>query len=272
MRRCVDRLHTSSDGQKFEVRVDSLNANSSYKYFGKGQGVSAYTFRDERDLLWYSLVFSSADRESAYVIDGLMHNDVIQSDIHSTDAFGYSEAIFATSHLIGFSYAPRFKNLKRQRLYIFKSRQKQDRSTWKIKPTGYIDTDSAIQYWEDILRFIVTIKLKEATASDLFRRLNSYSEEHGLYQALKAFGQIIKSHFILRVIDEPELRMAIEKVLNRIEHVHRFTRAISVGNPREFLQAEKQEQEIAEACKRLIKNCNHLLELSLFIPEVRGDE
>ena len=28
-----------------------------------------------------------------------------------------------------------------------------------------------------------------------------------------------------------------------------------MGNPREFLQAEKQEQEMAEACKRLIKNC-----------------
>jgi hypothetical protein len=28
-----------------------------------------------------------------------------------------------------------------------------------------------------------------------------------------------------------------------------------VGNPREFLQAQKQEQEMAEACKRLIKNC-----------------
>jgi Tn3 transposase DDE domain len=37
--------------------------------------------------------------------------------------------------------------------------------------------------------------------------------------------------------------------------VHRFTRAVSVGNPRKFLQAEKQEQEMAEACKRLIKNC-----------------
>ncbi len=31
------------------------------------------------------------------------------------------------------------------------------------------------------------------TASDLFRRLNSYSKQHGLYQALKAFGQILKS-------------------------------------------------------------------------------
>jgi Tn3 transposase DDE domain len=104
-----------------------------------------------------------------------------------------------------------------------------------------------IQFCDDILPFIATIKFKETTASDIFRRLNSYSKQHRLYQALKAFGQILKSHFILRVIDELALRMAIERVLNGIEHVHRFTRAVSVGNPREFLQAEKQEQEMAEA-------------------------
>ncbi len=38
------------------------------------------------------------------------------------------------------------------------------------------------------------------------------------------------------------LRQAIEKQMDRIEHVHRVTRAVSVGNPREFLQAEKQDQ------------------------------
>ena len=58
-----------------------------------------------------------------------MHQMIVQSDIHSTDAFGYSEAIFATSHLLGFAYAPRFKNLKRQRLYIFNSR----RQAWELR-------------------------------------------------------------------------------------------------------------------------------------------
>ena len=254
-RRSPDRLHTSSDGQKFEVRVDSLNANYSFKYFGKEQGVAAYTFRDERDLLWYSTVFSAAERESAYVIDGLMHNEVVKSDIHSTDAFGFSELVFAVSHLLGFSYAPRFKNLQRQRLYIFKSRKGIDRSAWKIKPAGYADDEIVIQQWDEILRLIATIKLKEVTASDLFRRLNSYSKQHALYRALKAFGQVPKSLFILQVIDDPVLRQAIEKQMDRIEHVHRFTRAVSVGNPREFLEAEKEDQELAEACKRLIKNC-----------------
>ena len=31
-------------------------------------------------------------------------------------------------------------------------------------------------------------------------------------------------------------------------------RSVAVGNPREFTQAEKEEQEIAEGCNRLIKN------------------
>ena len=112
-----------------------------------------------------------------------------------------------------------------------------------------------IQQWDEILRMIATIKLKEMTASDLFRRLNSYSKQHALYWKLKAFGQVPKSLFILQDTDDPVLRQAIEKQMDRIEHVHRFTRAVSVGNPREFLQAEKEEQEMAEACKRLIKNC-----------------
>src|ERR1700732_3633108 len=109
----------------------------------------------------------------------------------------------------------------------------------------------------------------------LFRRLNSYSKQHARYHALKAFGQIPKSLFILRLIDDPPLRQAIEKQLDRIEHAHRFTRAVSVGNPREFLQAEKEEQEMAEACKRLIKNCitcwNYLY-LSQKISEGIGSE
>jgi TnpA family transposase len=262
-RRSENEIHTASDGQKFEVRTDSLNANHSFKYFGKGQGISAYTFIDERNLFWHSLVFSAADRESAYVIDGLMRNDVVRSDIHSTDTHGFSEAIFAVTHLLGISFAPRIKNLKKQNLYMFRSRRGSDRATWTIKPEQYVDPESITTDWDDVLRLVATIKLKESTASDIFRRLNSYSRQHSLYAALKAFGRIIKSMFILRYIDDVELRMAIENLLNRIELGNRFTRAVAVGNPREFSAGDKEEQEIAETCNRLIKNAivcwNYLL-------------
>ena len=199
-------------------------------------------------------MFSAAERESAYVIDGLMRNDVVKSDLHSTDSHGYSEAIFAVAHLLGISYAPRLKSLDRQTLYIFRSRRDADRSSWAVTPDKYVNAELVLANWDDILRVIATIKLKETTASDIFRRLNSYAKQHVLYRALKAFGQIIKSLFILRYLDDLTLRQAVEQQLSRVELAHRFTRDVAVGNPREFLQAEKEDQEIAEACNRLIKN------------------
>jgi TnpA family transposase len=134
-RRLENEIHTASDGQKLEVRADSLNANHSFKYFGKGQGVSAYTFVDERNLFWHSLVFSAAERESAYVIDGLMRNDVVKSDIHSTDTHGFSEAIFAITHMLEITFAPRIKNLEKQHLYMLRSRRGAGRADWAIIPT-----------------------------------------------------------------------------------------------------------------------------------------
>ena len=252
-RQTQDQLHTASDGQKFEVRGDSLHASRAFKYFGQGQGVSAYTFVDERNFLWHSLMISAADRESAYVIDGLMHNDVIKSDIHSTDTHGYTEAVFGLTHLLGFSFAPRIKSIGKQTLYIFKPKNRAEED-WAIRPDKTINEIVIRENWDDLLRLVTTIKLKENTASDIFRRLNSYSRQHALYQTLKAFGQIIKSLFILRFIDDLALRQAIEKQLNKVELANRFTRAVAVGNPREFIQVEKEEQEIAEACNRLIKN------------------
>ena len=131
-------------------------------------------------MLFHSTVISAAERESAYVIDGLMHNDVVKSDVHSTDTHGYSEMIFGTMHLFWFSYAPRIKNLKRQRLYTFKSKSRRGwhRAQLKVAPSGYIDTELIEDNWDDILRFIATIKLKETTASEIFWRLNSYSKQH----------------------------------------------------------------------------------------------
>ncbi|PID44192.1 MAG: transposase [Proteobacteria bacterium] len=245
--------HTASDGQKFEVRGESLHASRSYKYFGQSQGVSAYTFVDERHFLWHSLVISASDRESAYVIDGLMHNDVVKSDIHSTDTHGYSEAIFGLTHLLGFSFAPRIKGIGKQTLYIFKPKNKAD-PDWKIAPSQTANVKLIRENWDELLRLVTTIKLKENTASDIFRRLNSYSRQHALYQTLKAFGQIIKSLFILRYVNEVELRQAIEKQLNKVELSNKFARAVAVGSPREYSQTDKEEQEMAEGCNRLIKN------------------
>jgi hypothetical protein len=199
-RRDKDLLHTSSDGQKIDVAVESLNAGYSFKYHYMEKGSTACRFLDERNFFFDSIVFSSSEKEAPYVIDGLMHNDIIKSDIHSTDTDGYTDAIFAVTYLLGFTFAPRIKGIAKKLLYSFLKRKYYEELGYKILPEKYINVSLIEDNWDDILRFVATIKLKETTASQLFKRLNSYSKQHVLYQALKEFGKIIKTIFILRYI------------------------------------------------------------------------
>lgn len=247
-------LHTSSDGRKVSVVVESLNANKSFKYFGSGSGSSLYSFIDELNRLFYTTSISSSEREAAYVADGLLHNLSIKSTIHSTDTHGYSEAIFGILNMLGIYFAPRIKGLKKATLYSFHSRSTYETRGYKILPHRYIDTDLIKTHWDDILRLMVTIKLKATTASQLFKRLSSYSKQHPLYCAIKEFGRIIKSLFILRYIDDVELRQAVEKQLNRIELSNKFSKAILFGNNQEIQYSSKEEQEMVVGCQRLIQN------------------
>ena len=57
-------------------------------------------------------------------------------------------------------------------------------------------------HWNDILRFMATIKLKKVSASQFFKRLSSYAKDNPLYKAIKEFGRIIKSLFILTYFDD----------------------------------------------------------------------
>lgn len=247
------KLHSSSDGRKIGVSVESLNANSSYKYFGKGMGITNYSFIDELNRVFYATAIS-ADQEHAHVIDGLTHNPLIKSDIHSTDTHGYSEVIFAIMYLIGIDFAPRIKGLKHATLYAFIARKFYEDQGFKILPDRYIDTKLIKAQWDNILRLIATIKLQEVTTSQILKRLNSYSKQHPLYCGLKEFGRIIKTIFILRYVNDVELRQAIQKQLNRIELSNKFANAISFDNDHEIQFGSKEEQDIAINCQRLIQN------------------
>ncbi len=249
-----NRTHTGSDGSKYSTAVDSLNSNYSFKYFGKGKGSTMYTFLDERGALFHSTVISSSEREAAYVLDGVLENDVIESSIHSTDTHGYTEILFGCMHLTGTSFAPRLKNIQDQHIYSVKSRSYYKNKGYKMLPSRAINLKLLETHWDDILRFMATIKLKHTTSSNLFKRLNSYAKDHPLYKALKEFGRLIKSIFILTYYDDVKIRQAIEKQLNKVELSNKFSRAVFFDKNQEFQYGEKHEQEINTACMSLIQN------------------
>jgi len=267
-------LHTSSDGQKINVAsAQTIDATYSYKYFGKGKGVTSYAFIDERSIPFYSTIISTPEREAIYVLDGLLHNKVIRSTIHSTDRHGYTEAVFGLTGLLGFGFAPRIAKLYKQHIYCFGSIQPYRSKGYHILPSGCINTDLIEQNWDDILRLVTSVKLNKCTASQIFKRLNSYSEQHPVYKALKEYGKIFKTIFILRYIDTLNLRQAIQKQLNIAELSNRFSNALCVANGNEMIFITHNEQLIADACKNLIKSaiiCWNYLFMTRYIQNIKS--
>lgn len=262
--------HTSGDGQKYNIDGCSLNASASYKYHGTGKGVTSYIFLDDRFAHFYATVISPSEREACYVLDGMMHNHIVKSDIHSTDMHGFTEAVFGLMHMMGITFGPRLKNLSDQTLYGFKS-TKANKDDF-ITPKKNLNIDLIKQNWDDILRISATIKLRYASSSQLFKKINSYSKQHTLYKALKEFGRLRKTLFVLRYMQDIGFRQAIEKQLNRGENSNKFSKAVAFGNNQEIMFEEKEEQEIAENCRQLIKNAIILWNYLYLVKMLQSDD
>jgi TnpA family transposase len=156
--------------------------------------------------------------------------------------------------LIGTAFAPRIKKIGKQTLSSFSSKGKHERRGDTLLPRHTINKKLILSQWDDILRFMATIKLRHSSASQLFKRLSSYAKDHPLYRALKEFGRIIKTQFILTYLDDLQLRQRIEKQLNKIELANKFSKAVFFANNQEFQNGNREEQEISTACKVLIQN------------------
>lgn len=253
-----NQVNTSSDGQKYNVGVPSLQARHSSKYFGMGKGVYAYGSVDAKGRSIFGRVNSLQDRESNYVVDALTHNEDVISDTHTTDSHGYTEIVFGVCNLLGVDFIPRIKNYHEQILYTFKEypRKLYENQKYKILPAkgAYINEKIIIEQWDQVLRFLCTINLRETLPSNILKRLSSYSRQHPFYKALKEIGRIYKTAFLLRYYDELPLRQDIEKQLNRIELTNLFSKAVFFGGNQEFHYATKEEQDIALGCRQLIQN------------------
>jgi TnpA family transposase len=152
------------------------------------------------------------------------------------------------------TFAPRIKDLASTNLVSFgRIKTELENKGYPIKPTYYVNESKIKRNWDTILRLIVTIKLREHRASTILKRLGEYSNQHPLEEALKEFGRIIKSIFVLKYIDDVEWRQAVEKQLNKGELANKFSAAVSFAD-QNILEPLKEDQEIAVMCKTIIQN------------------
>lgn len=267
-----NELHTSSDGKKVVVAVNSLLANYSYKYYGKEQGVTVNSFLDEKQSFFHVNVMTSSDREAPYMMDGLaksipavFHEPYLdetgfredrraKGHKHSTDNHGYTEAIFAGLHFLDVAYAPRIANLAEQTIYAFESRLMRKHTSNPIAPNSAINKKLILDNWDDILRVMATIKLNYCSASLMLRMLSAGASDSPLYSALKEFGRLIKSKFILNYIVDEELRRAITRQLNRVELGQKMAGAVFYGRSGQFHVGTPDEIQRVMLCKTILQN------------------
>ena len=251
-----ETVHSSSDGQKFETRIHTINARHSPKYFGLKKGIVSYTLVANH-IPVNARIIGANEHESHYVFDLLFNNTTdIQPEVHSTDTHGTNEVNFAILHLFGYQFAPRYRDIQdkvRTALYGFQHPSQYGRSF--LKPIRKINTDLIIAEWENIQRIMVSLALKTTTQNIIVGKLSAYARKNKTRRALWEYDNIIRSLYLLDYIDSPPLRRNVQRALNRGENYHQLRRAVSYANFGKLRFKTEQEQQIWNECSRLITNC-----------------
>ncbi len=68
-----------------------------------------------------------------YVIDGMMHNTIVRSDMHAVDTHGVTPLTFAAMHFLGIFFAPRISGLDERKLYSFLKRKVYQEQGYKLQ-------------------------------------------------------------------------------------------------------------------------------------------
>lgn len=264
-------IHSSSDGQKFSVSVNTITARYSQKYFGKGKGLSVLTLTANFQPL-VAKTISPNEFEGHYILELLLMNESeIQPEKHSTDNHGINEINFGMLDFFGFKFCPRYKtltkkthnlsgNFKLPENYILKPRT--DKS-------NKIDIGAILAQEDEMKRVIVSIALKKSSAGTIVKKINSLNSNNYLKRAFVEFNKIISSTFMLEYINNEKFRTQIQIHLNRGEAFHRLKKAVFYADGGKMKGKSEHEQSVYQNSAMLLSsiiiyyNCRILSKLLL---------
>jgi TnpA family transposase len=247
-------IHSSSDGQRIETQIDTINARYSSKYFGLKKGVSAYTMVANHMPI-NSKIIGANEHESHYVFDLLYNNTTdIKPERHSTDTHGANQVNFWLLHVFDYRFAPRYRNLHKKIDGLVGFQHPKHYSEYLIKPARKVLETLIVEEWPNIQRIMASLAQKEVTQATIVRKLSSYARKNKTQKALWELENICRTLYILDFIDDVGLRQNVQKALNRGEAYHRFRRAIAYVNSGKFRVKTETEQQIWNECSRLIAN------------------
>ncbi|RQM53612.1 MULTISPECIES: Tn3 family transposase [Burkholderia] len=216
----------SADGTKWNLYEQNLLSEYHIRYGGYG-GIGYYHVSDMYIAL-FSHFIPCGVHEAVYILDGLIKNasDVQPDTVHG-DTHAQSAPVFALAHLLGIKLMPRIRDIKE--LVFYKADRRRRYKNIESLFRARIDWGLIERHFPDMLRVAVSIKAGRITPSTILRRLGSESVKNKLYFAFRELGRVIRTMFLLRYIDDPEMRQIIHAATNKSEQFNDFAKWLMFG-------------------------------------------
>lgn len=164
------------------------------------------------------------------------------------------EMIFGAYDLLGLRFAPRIRDLDRQRLYQHGSMPAVDVGELlkhKLRP------DLITPYWDELLRLAASLQHGWAPASLLLSRLQAGSRRNPLARALQEYGRLVKTNFVLAWLVDEELRRRVGRQLNKGEQLHALRRFLFYANEGHVRHRTPEQQTDQALCLTIV--CNAII-------------
>jgi TnpA family transposase len=241
----------SADGTKWNLYEQNLLSEYHIRYGGYG-GIGYYHVSDMYIAL-FSHFIPCGVHEAVYILDGLIRNtsDVQPDTVHG-DTQAQSAPVFGLAYLLGINLMPRIRNVKG--LKFFKADR--NRSYKNIDSLFRATVDWALieRHVPDMLRVAVSIKAGKMTPSTILRRLGSESIKNKLYFAFRELGRVIRTLFLLKYINDPELRRTIHAATNKSEQFNGFAQWLMFGGEGVIAENLRHEQRKVIKYNQLVAN------------------
>lgn len=238
-----DGKTSSSDGMRVPISSKTIYADYNAHYGNRGGGI----YRHISDQYTPYYVQMLQGRDSNHVLDGLLyHGTELEIYEHSTDTAGYTEQMFALTHLLGFNFKPRIKNLDQQQLYAFETLEIDDIKFKKINEKIILEN-----YFE-VMRLVESIKCGKVKASLILQKINSYNRDNGIAKGLKEIGRIFKTKYILDYYTDMKLRKEVQKILNKGESINSVGRLIFFGKHGRLNESSLESQLEKVSCLNIL--------------------
>ena len=119
---------------------------------------------------------------------------------------------------------------------------------------GTVDLALIREQWDQLVRVAASLRNRTAPAHIVLQRLASSAPSDRLAKALTALGRALKSLYLLRYIQDIELRGRMQLQLNRGERRHQLARRLFFANQGAFQIGDYEEIMNKATCLSLLSN------------------